>query len=86
MLARVLAVELGGYNIRVNTIAPGLVRTDMTRQTWTNPEFLKQRMSATPLGRLGEVSDIVGAALFFASDASSHITGEAIFINGGVML
>ena len=55
----------------------------MTRLSWSDPEFLKQRVLATPLGRLGEVSDIVGAALFFASDASSHITGEAVLINGG---
>ncbi len=83
MLARVLALELGSYNVRVNTIAPGLIKTDMTRRLWSDPEILKQRESATPLGRIGEVSDIVGAALFLASDASRHITGEAIFINGG---
>ncbi|MFC1951880.1 SDR family NAD(P)-dependent oxidoreductase, partial [Chloroflexota bacterium] len=86
MLTRVLAVELGGYNVRVNTIAPGLTRTELTRPLWSDPEVVKQRVLTTPLGRLGEVGDIAGAALFFASDASSHITGEAVFINGGVLL
>ncbi len=83
MLTRVLARELGSYGIRVNGIAPGLVKTDMSRIDWENPDIRAQREAATPLGRLAETRDLVGAALFLASDASAYVSGHTLFVDGG---
>lgn len=83
MLTRGLAQELGSYGIRANAIAPILVKTEMTRSRWSDPEFLKKREARIPLGRAAEPGDIVGAALFLASDASSLISGHTILIDGG---
>jgi len=83
MLARVLAQELGNDGIRVNSIAPGLVKTDLSRNDWMDPEIRSQREAATPLGRLAETDDLVGAALFLASDASAYVTGHTIVVDGG---
>ncbi len=86
MLTRALAQELGKSGIRVNAIAPGLVRTDFSRASWdNNPEFVKQYSDQMPLGRLGETDDLVGAALFLASDASAYVTGHTILVDGGAM-
>ncbi len=84
MLTRVLAVELAKDNIRVNAVAPGIVRTEGSESVWGNPETLKRFASAIPLGRIAVPEDIVGAALFLASDASSYITGHTIVVDGGV--
>ena len=84
MLTRVFARELGGHNIRVNAIAPGIVETLMTedmRRTIGSADEIA--MANTPLGRIGETDDIVGAALFLASDTASWITGHTIVIDGG---
>lgn len=83
MLTRVLALELGSYGIRVNAIAPGLTKTEMTRAIWSDPEALRHWKSMKALGRIGEPNDFVGAVLYLASDASSYVTGETILINGG---
>jgi NAD(P)-dependent dehydrogenase (short-subunit alcohol dehydrogenase family) len=85
-LARNLAVECGPDNIRVNCIAPGLVRTDFAKALWENPETLKQTETKTPLRRIGETDDIAGAAVFFASRAGNWITGQTIVIDGGVTI
>ena len=82
-LAKNLAVELGPYNIRVNAIAPGLVKTDFARALWEDPEFADPRIAATPLRRLGEPEDIAGAAVFLGSDAGRWMTGQTIIIDGG---
>jgi NAD(P)-dependent dehydrogenase (short-subunit alcohol dehydrogenase family) len=82
-LARNLAVELGPYNIRVNCIAPGLVKTDFARALWEDPERLARTTSSTPLRRIGEPDDIAGAAVFLASQAGAFMTGQAIVIDGG---
>ena len=82
-LAKNLAVELGPDNIRVNAIAPGLVKTDFARALWENPEFAEPRIAATPLRRLGEPEDIAGAAVFLASNAGCWTTGQTIVIDGG---
>jgi NAD(P)-dependent dehydrogenase (short-subunit alcohol dehydrogenase family) len=85
-LARNLAVEWGPHNIRVNCIAPGLVRTDFARALWENPEMLAKAESSTPLRRIGEPEDIAGAAVFLASPAGRWMTGQVIVIDGGVTI
>jgi NAD(P)-dependent dehydrogenase (short-subunit alcohol dehydrogenase family) len=85
-LARNLAVELGPHNVRINCIAPGLIRTDFARALWENPEMLKSRNAQTPLGRIGEPDEIAGAAIMLASRAGSFITGQTIVIDGGVTI
>ena len=83
ILTRVLSKELGKYGIRVNAIAPGLVKTEMSRPNWSDPAVLKQVESMIPLGRIGQTRDVVGAALFLASQASNYITGDTLLLNGG---
>ena len=82
-LARNLAIELGPDNIRVNCIAPGLVKTDFARALWEDPAYAEPRIAATPLRRLGEPDDIAGAAVFLASDAARWLTGQTIVVDGG---
>jgi len=83
-LVRNLALEYGPHNIRINAIAPGLIKTDFARALWENPEFLNERLKHTPLRRIGEPIDIAGAALFLASRASSFMTGQVLTMDGGV--
>ena len=82
-LARNLAAEFGPDNVRVNTIAPGLVRTDFARALWENPEILKRSTERTPLRRIGEPDEIAGAAVFLASKAGAFTTGQTFVIDGG---
>lgn len=86
MLTRQLAIELGLHNIRVNTIAPGIIRTDMTRDIWSDSEMSKQWLAMIPMNRLGEPTDIANAALFLASDAASYISGVTLCVDGGQIL
>jgi NAD(P)-dependent dehydrogenase (short-subunit alcohol dehydrogenase family) len=83
MLTRQLARELAPYHIRVNALAPGIVKTDFNAAFWRDPATEKRTASGVPLGRLAEPEDIAQAALFLASDAASYITGEILAINGG---
>jgi NAD(P)-dependent dehydrogenase (short-subunit alcohol dehydrogenase family) len=85
-LARNLAVEWGPHNIRVNCIAPGLVRTDFAKALWENPKLLEQTEKRTPLRRIGDPDDIAGAAVFLAARAGSWMTGQTIVIDGGVTI
>jgi NAD(P)-dependent dehydrogenase (short-subunit alcohol dehydrogenase family) len=85
-LARSLAVEWGPKNVRVNCIAPGLVKTDFARALWEDPKNLEQRTSGTPLRRIGEPHDIGGVAAFLASPAAAFITGQVIVADGGVTI
>ncbi|HBN14135.1 MAG: short-chain dehydrogenase [Gammaproteobacteria bacterium] len=82
-IARNLAVEWGPSNIRVNCIAPGLIRTDFARALWENPETYERTVSKYPLRRIGEPDEIAGAAIFLASSAGSFTTGQTIVIDGG---
>jgi NAD(P)-dependent dehydrogenase (short-subunit alcohol dehydrogenase family) len=82
-LARNLAVEWGSHNIRVNCIAPGLVRTDFARALWENPELREASEARMPLGRIGEPEDVAGAAVFLAARSGNWITGQTIVIDGG---
>ncbi|HEX6840645.1 MAG TPA: SDR family oxidoreductase [Stellaceae bacterium] len=85
-LARSLAVEWGSSNIRVNAIAPGLVKTDFARALWENKELLAQTLKQSPLGIIGEPVDIAGAAILLASSAGRFITGQTFVIDGGVTI
>lgn len=82
-LARNLAHEFGPDNVRVNCIAPGLIRTDFARALWENPETLKRSTQGAPLRRIGEPDEIAGAAVFLAAPAGSFMTGQTIVIDGG---
>lgn len=85
-LVRNLAVEWGKNNIRVNCIAPGLVKTDFARALWENPEMRNHLEKMTPLGRIGEPDDIGLLATFLASKGGAFITGETIVADGGMSI
>jgi NAD(P)-dependent dehydrogenase (short-subunit alcohol dehydrogenase family) len=82
-LVRNLAAEFGPKGVRVNAIAPGLVRTDFARALWENPETLKRVTAGAALRRIGEPEELAGIAVFLASDASSFVTGQGIVVDGG---
>jgi NAD(P)-dependent dehydrogenase (short-subunit alcohol dehydrogenase family) len=86
MLVKNLAAEWGPKNVRVNAIAPGLIKTDFAKALWEDPQRRKEREAATPLRRLGEPKDIGGIAAFLASDAAAFITGQCIVADGGVTI
>jgi NAD(P)-dependent dehydrogenase (short-subunit alcohol dehydrogenase family) len=85
-LARNLAVEYGPHNVRVNCIAPGLIKTDFARALWEDPALLDKRTAGTPLRRIGEPDEIAGAAVFLAAPASAFMTGQSLVIDGGVTI
>jgi NAD(P)-dependent dehydrogenase (short-subunit alcohol dehydrogenase family) len=82
-LARNVAVEWGGQNIRANCIAPGLIKTDFAKALWDNPEVLRKTVEHTPMQRIGDPDEIAGAAVFLASPAGSYMTGQTMVIDGG---
>jgi NAD(P)-dependent dehydrogenase (short-subunit alcohol dehydrogenase family) len=82
-LARNLAAEFGPRQVRVNCIAPGLIKTDFAKALWENPDTLKTVTMHTPMHRIGEPHEIAGAAVFLASPASTFVTGQAIVVDGG---
>ncbi|ROO25437.1 short-chain dehydrogenase [Salinisphaera orenii MK-B5] len=82
-LVRNLAVEWGPSNIRVNAIAPGLVRTDFAKALLEDPKRLEQAEQRTPVRRIGEPDDIAGVAVFLATDASAYVTGQTLVADGG---
>ncbi len=85
-LARNLAHEYGPHNVRVNCIAPGLIKTDFAKALWEDAEMLKKRTATTPLRRIGEPDEIAGAAVYLASAAGSFMTGQTLVIDGGVTI
>jgi NAD(P)-dependent dehydrogenase (short-subunit alcohol dehydrogenase family) len=85
-LARNLALEYGPDNIRVNTIAPGLVRTDFAKALWDDPVYLDKRLATAPLRRIGEPDDIGGIAVMLAGKAGAFITGQTIIADAGVTI
>jgi NAD(P)-dependent dehydrogenase (short-subunit alcohol dehydrogenase family) len=85
-MARNLAVEWGPSNVRVNAIAPGLVRTDFARALWENPAIHDRAVESYPLRRIGEPDDIAGAAVFLASRAGAFVTGQTIVVDGGATI
>ncbi|WP_368505435.1 SDR family NAD(P)-dependent oxidoreductase [Alkalihalophilus sp. As8PL] len=85
---KTLALELGKYNITVNAIAPGFIETEMTKQTASRlgidfRELIDKKRSAIPVGRTGKPEDIANAALFFAQDTSSFVSGQVLYVAGG---
>lgn len=82
-LARNLAVEFGPSNVRVNCIAPGLIKTYFAKALWDNPDTLKRSLTGTPLKRIGEPEEIAGAAVYLASKAGAYMTGQMMVVDGG---
>ncbi len=85
-LARNLACEYGPHNIRVNCIAPGLIKTDFAKALWDDPQNLKASTSRTPMQRIGIPDEIAGAAVFLGSAAGSFMTGQTMVIDGGATI
>lgn len=85
-LARNLAHEYGEHGIRVNCIAPGLIRTDFARALWEDEAAVAERNRATPLRRIGEPHEIAGAVVYLASPASTFMTGQTLVVDGGVTI
>ena len=82
-LVRNLALENGPYNIRVNAVSPGLIRTDFAKALWEDPDTLAVRTENDPLRRIGEPEELSGIAVYLASDASSFTTGQNFVVDGG---
>ena len=83
LMTKALAKEWGPHGIRVNAIAPGVVETDMSKPLRENPERLRQHLERTPLGRIIQPSELVGAAVFLASEAASAVTGQVLGVDAG---
>jgi len=84
MMTRGMAAEWGEHGVRVNAIAPGFILTDLTSKLWSNPTMQKWGQANTPLKRLGEVDDLVGTAIYLASKASAFMTGQVLYVDGGM--
>jgi gluconate 5-dehydrogenase len=84
MLIKQHAMELARHGITVNGVAPTVVRTEMARHWLENPDTHRQILERIPLGRVAEPSDVVGAALFFCSPASDFVTGQVLYVDGGI--
>jgi len=82
-MTRSLALEWGPRGIRVNAIAPGFILTDLTRKLWSQPKMQEWGQTNTPLRRLGKPEDMVGTAVFLASEASAFMTGQVLYVDGG---
>ena len=82
-LTRSMALDYGPYGIRVNSLAPGYIKTDMTGESWTNLEKRKNRSQRTVLNRWGTPEDLIGPMLFLASGMSQYVTGHSLFVDGG---
>ncbi|MCL0048229.1 glucose 1-dehydrogenase [Dehalococcoidia bacterium] len=83
MATKVMAQEWAQYNIRVNAVAPGLTRTGFSEALWSSPAILEVAMSRTPMRRIGEPEEMVGAIVFLASESASYVTGQVLAIDGG---
>jgi NAD(P)-dependent dehydrogenase (short-subunit alcohol dehydrogenase family) len=86
MLTRTLALELAADSIRVNALAPGLIQTRFSEALWQTPRLRERALAAIPQGRLGQPADLIGAALYFAGDASRFTTGAVLVVDGGQTL
>jgi NAD(P)-dependent dehydrogenase (short-subunit alcohol dehydrogenase family) len=86
MIVKNIAAEFGHKNIRANSIAPGLIKTDFAKALWENPDILKTVLSSTPMQRIGEPDEIAGVAVMLASDAGNYINGQTIVVDGGTTI
>ena len=86
MATKVMAQQWAQYNIRVNAIAPGLVKTRFSEALWSNPDIAQAVMTRTPLQRIAEPDEMVGAVIFLASNASSYVTGHVLVVDGGSVI
>ena len=86
MIVKNIAAEFGNKNIRANSIAPGLIKTDFAKALWENPDILKTVLSTTPMQRIGEPNEIAGVAVMLASDAGNYINGQTIVVDGGTTI
>jgi len=82
-LTKSFALDYGKYNIRVNNVGPGYMKTGMTKKSWANKQTRKERSDRTVLGRWGDPVDLVGSIIFLSSDASSYVTGQDLYVDGG---
>jgi NAD(P)-dependent dehydrogenase (short-subunit alcohol dehydrogenase family) len=82
MLTRALAQELGKHGIRVNAVAPALIKNEVTQDSWSDPQFMKELEASLPLGRIGEIADLLGVYLFLASSSAQYITGHTLLVDG----
>jgi NAD(P)-dependent dehydrogenase (short-subunit alcohol dehydrogenase family) len=82
-LSKAMAIELGAHNIRVNTVCPTFIETELTAKNLGDPEFRSWVLSKIKLGRLGRIEDIMGPVVFLASDAASLVTGASLLVDGG---
>ena len=83
LLTKVLAIELAQHEITVNAVAPTFIATELTRSTLENPEWRERILSRIPLGRVGEVEDVVAATVYLASRAGAMVTGHTLLVDGG---
>tara|TARA_B100000963_G_C22631081_1_gene674975 strand:+ start:2258 stop:3025 length:768 start_codon:yes stop_codon:yes gene_type:complete len=86
MIVKNIAAEFGHKNIRANSIAPGLIKTDFAKALWDNPDILKNVLKSTPMNRIGEPEEIAGVAVMLASKAGNYINGETIVVDGGTTI
>ena len=84
MLTKGMAIDWGQYNIQVNGLGPGYFKTELTQALVNNPEFSAWLINRTPSRRWGDVGDLIGAAVFLASDASNFVNGHILYVDGGV--
>ncbi len=82
-MTRGLALEWGRHGIRVNSLAPGFVLTDLTKKLWSDPTMQAWNEANAPLGRLGQPEDMIGTAIFLAAKASAFMTGQTLYVDGG---
>ena len=82
-LMRAMALDLAPFGVTVNALCPGVMKTEINRPILNDPEYLKDFLRQVPLGRLGEPAELGGAVVFLASEASSYVTGSALFVDGG---
>jgi NAD(P)-dependent dehydrogenase (short-subunit alcohol dehydrogenase family) len=85
-LTKSLAMDLGKFGVRANAIGPGYFRTQISEKSWNDPEKRRERAETTFLNRWGQLDDLSGLVIFLASDASSYITGQDIYIDGGFLM
>jgi len=83
MMTRVIAQELAAFNIQVNAVAPGMVKTKFSQPFWSNSEIYEQIVKTIPLGRIAEPADVAQAVLFLCSEAADFITGQTLMVDGG---